>query len=163
MPMRRRARRSARPPSFARSWPMNRISPAVGSTSRLMQRTSVDFPAPEGPMIAVTPRPSRTNDTFLSTIELVRYRLLRLRMTSDRSAAGSAEPCSRFWASASITRRSRFRSLLRLLRRRLLLLLLGERFGLAFGFGLVARLVVRRAGFFRDLAHDRPGLLVGDR
>ena len=34
------------------------ISPAVGSTRRLMQRISVDLPVPDGPMIAVMPRPS---------------------------------------------------------------------------------------------------------
>ena len=34
----------------------SRISPAVGSTSRLMQRISVDLPVPDGPMIAVMPR-----------------------------------------------------------------------------------------------------------
>jgi hypothetical protein len=55
MPMRRRASRSALPRSFARSWPRNMISPAVGSTSRLMQRISVDLPVPDGPMTAVSP------------------------------------------------------------------------------------------------------------
>src|SRR5256714_5070615 len=158
--MRRRARRSAVPSSFARSWPMNRISPAVGSTSRLMQRTSVDLPAPDGPITAVMPRPSSASDTFLSTIELVRYCLLRLRMTSERSGAGSVELCPRFRASASIKRGSRF---WRLLRRGGVPLLFGERLGFALRLRLVARLVVRGPGLLRDVAHHRPGLLVGDR
>ena len=55
MPMCRRACRSAAPESRARSSPSNRISPAVGSTSRLMQRISVDLPVPDAPMIAVMP------------------------------------------------------------------------------------------------------------
>ena len=38
--------RSGRPRSLAMSSPSNRISPAVGSTSRLMQRISVDLPVP---------------------------------------------------------------------------------------------------------------------
>src|SRR5262245_56114307 len=45
----------------------------------------------------------------------------------------------------------------------LLLLLLRGRFGLALALRLIGGLVVRRAGSFRDLAHDLPGLLVGDR
>src|SRR4030095_14669301 len=50
-------------------------------------------------------------------------------------------------------------------RRRLLLvlLLLGERLGLALALRLVGVFVVRRARSFRDLAHHLPGLLVGDR
>src|SRR5262245_26690878 len=47
--------------------------------------------------------------------------------------------------------------------RRGLLLLLGERLRLALCLLLEGRLVVGRAGFLRDLAHHRPGLLVGDR
>jgi hypothetical protein len=31
------------------------IEPEVGSTSRLMQRISVDLPVPDGPMIATMP------------------------------------------------------------------------------------------------------------
>jgi|GEM_PF-6719209 len=34
------------------SWPKMLIFPLVGSTSRLIQRISVDLPAPEGPIIA---------------------------------------------------------------------------------------------------------------
>ena len=37
----------------------------VGSTSRLMQRISVDLPVPDGPMIAVMPRPATVSDTSL--------------------------------------------------------------------------------------------------
>src|SRR5262249_2878649 len=58
MPLRRGAVRRSRPVSRPKAWPRNRISPAVGSAKRLMQRISVDLPAPEGPMIAVVPRPS---------------------------------------------------------------------------------------------------------
>ena len=64
---------------------MNRISPAVGSTRRLMQRISVDLPVPEGPMIAVMPRPSTLSETSLSTGWPARYSLRRLRITSERS------------------------------------------------------------------------------
>src|SRR5260370_37176570 len=47
-----------------------------------------------------------------------------------------------------------------LLRR--LLLLLRQLGGLALRFRVVGRLVVGRAGLLRDVAHHRPGLLVGD-
>jgi hypothetical protein len=58
MPMRRRASRSARRACAVRSGRQQRISPGVGSTSRLMQRISVDLPVPDGPMMAVIPWPS---------------------------------------------------------------------------------------------------------
>src|SRR5438094_2357179 len=45
----------------------------------------------------------------------------------------------------------------------LLLLLLRSRFGLALALRFVGGLVVWRAGSFRDLAYDLPGLVVGDR
>src|SRR5262245_2957224 len=45
----------------------------------------------------------------------------------------------------------------------LLLLLLRGRFGLALALRLVGGFVVWRARAFRDLAHNLPGLLVGDR
>ena len=72
--------------SLAMSWPRNRISPEVGSTSRLMQRISVDLPVPDGPMIAVMPRPSTVSETFFSTGWPARYSLRRLRITSERPA-----------------------------------------------------------------------------
>ena len=40
-----------------RFWPLNRISPAVGSISRDMRRTSVDLPDPDRPMMTkISPR-----------------------------------------------------------------------------------------------------------
>src|SRR3990172_3120047 len=41
--------------------------PDVGSTSRLMQRNRVLFPAPDGPMTAVIPSESRASDTPCKT------------------------------------------------------------------------------------------------
>ena len=54
MPMRRRARRSSPLPSPVSSVSLSVMVPAVGSTSRLMQRMTVDLPAPEGPISAIT-------------------------------------------------------------------------------------------------------------
>src|SRR5215468_7920112 len=48
-------------------------------------------------------------------------------------------------------------------RRLLLLLLLGQRFGFALAFRVISGLVVRRARALRDVAHDLPRVLVGDR
>src|SRR6266702_2752329 len=157
MPMRRRAARSSGPDSRTRSWPRNRISPAVGSTRRLMQRISVDLPAPEGPMIAVNPRPSTSSETPLSTGSPARYSLRRLRMVTDRSTGRLVGGLAAVEASmACAPRRSG-------LGRCLLLLPFRERLGLALGFGIVGRLVEWRSGLLGDLAHDRPVLLVGDR
>src|SRR6476620_5182025 len=154
MPMRRRATRNSRPPSRTMSWPRKWISPAVGSTSRLMQRTSVDLPVPDGPMIAVSPRPSMSSETFLRTGSPARYSLRRLRMTRERSM--SRPIAVRTDAVASMGPRRPYGSGLGLL-------LLGEFGGLALGLRVVGRLVVGRAGAFRDVAHHLPGLLVGDR
>ena len=54
MPMRRRARRSSLRPSVVISVSLSVTVPAVGSTSRLMQRITVDLPAPDGPISAIT-------------------------------------------------------------------------------------------------------------
>src|SRR3981081_2620203 len=51
MAIRRRAWRSSAPRIAVISWPPIRTRPEVGSTSRLMQRRSVDLPDPLGPMI----------------------------------------------------------------------------------------------------------------
>ena len=51
----RRAKRNSGRDKRMMSRPRNMISPAVGSTRRLMQRISVDFPVPDGPMTAVIP------------------------------------------------------------------------------------------------------------
>src|SRR4051812_22425782 len=157
MPMRRRATRNSRPPSRTMSWPRKWISPAVGSTRRLMHRTSVDLPVPDGPMIAVMPRPSTVSETSLSTGCPGRYSLRRLRMTSARSASSATG------LSGVGTSMGRMPSQVLLLRRGLLLLLLCQRLGFALRFRLEGRLVVGRAGPFGDLAHDFPGILVGER
>ena len=72
MPMRFLAPRSSRSLSFVRSCPSRITWPLVGRSSRLMQRTSVDLPAPEKPMMPkISPSPmvsdtSRTAWTFAS-------------------------------------------------------------------------------------------------
>jgi hypothetical protein len=43
--------------------PSRRITPASGSTRRLMQRSSVDLPAPEGPMMNTASAPSTRSET----------------------------------------------------------------------------------------------------
>src|SRR6185436_11181231 len=90
MPMRRRASRSARPLSLARSVPMNRISPEVGLVRRLMQRIRVDLPVPDGPMIAVMPRPANVSEISFRTGWPLRYSLERLRRVSTRLAVSAA-------------------------------------------------------------------------
>ena len=52
MPMSRRIARRPRPRSDVTSRPWKRTLPPLGSTSLLMQRISVDLPAPLGPMMA---------------------------------------------------------------------------------------------------------------
>ena len=47
---------------FLRSWGQD-----VGFTNPLMQRTSVDFPVPDGPMMAVMPDPAISAEMPLST------------------------------------------------------------------------------------------------
>src|SRR6185369_8107121 len=82
MPMRRRARRSSPLPSFTMSTPLSSTDPEVGSTSRLTQRITVDLPAPEGPISAIT-CPSGTSMSMpLSARSPVRYRLVRPFMRS---------------------------------------------------------------------------------
>src|SRR5215203_6737243 len=68
------------------SWPRKRISPAVGSTRRLMQRISVDLPVPDGPMTAVMPRPGMARSMSFSTGTPGRYSLRSLRMRSARAS-----------------------------------------------------------------------------
>jgi len=60
IPMRRRARRSSPRPSPVITVSLRVTVPAVGSTSRLMQRMTVDFPAPDGPIKAITWPSSRS-------------------------------------------------------------------------------------------------------
>ena len=66
IPMRRRAARSSRVGSPTISVAPSRMLPAVGSTSRLMQRISVLLPAPELPMTATTSGRSTVKETSLS-------------------------------------------------------------------------------------------------
>src|SRR5215212_6802659 len=147
IPMRRRAWRSARPESLARSWPRKRISPAVGSTRRLMQRISVDLPVPDGPMTAVMPRPGMARSMSFSTGTPGRYSLRSLRMRSARASpslvaattAGAAVIASSVPRPSCAPPRPRGPPL------------------------LVGSLVVGRSGILGHLAHDRPILLVGDR
>ncbi len=69
MPIFLRAPRSCLRLSFVRSTPLMTTSPDVGRSSRLMQRTSVDLPAPEKPMMpktspsSIVRLTSRTADT----------------------------------------------------------------------------------------------------
>src|SRR5256712_147940 len=67
MPMRRRAMRRAPRGSATRSCPSKITCPAVGSTSRLMQRIRVDLPVPEGPMTAMSARYSNSSTMPRST------------------------------------------------------------------------------------------------
>src|SRR5688572_3129349 len=105
-----------------------------------MQRIKVDLPVPEGPMTAVMPVGATLRSTARSTGTPRRYSFVSPRMSS--AGASRARAC----ATA--------------------LLLLGRflaRGLLARAFLLVRRAVERRARLLRDLAHDRPVLLVGDR
>src|SRR5207244_4154931 len=56
------------------SQPSRRTAPRSGSTSRLMQRRSVDFPAPERPMTKTASLPSTVNDTPRSAASPRGYR-----------------------------------------------------------------------------------------
>ena len=67
MPISRRASRSARPRSGTMSRPPNRICPALGSTRRLMQRSSVLLPVPDAPITAVRPLPLTSSVNPFST------------------------------------------------------------------------------------------------
>src|SRR6218665_1367146 len=97
----RRAARSALPRSCAmsscRPSSSSRMRPAVGSTSRLMQRISVLLPVPEGPMMLVSPVPDTARSMPLSTGWPGRYSLTSCSMRRlpavalacmDRSVSG---------------------------------------------------------------------------
>ena len=67
MPMRRRSGLSSLSRwIFAISRPSNKMLPSVGSIIRLMQRSTVDLPAPEGPMMT-TSSPRSTSKLTSST------------------------------------------------------------------------------------------------
>lgn len=70
MEMRLRCCRKRRPRKAVMSTSSNSTFPAVGSIRRLMQRSRVDFPAPELPMMetnwprsTASEKPSRANDS----------------------------------------------------------------------------------------------------
>ena len=67
------------------SSPSRRTSPAVGSMSRVMQRTSVDLPLPDRPMTTQTSPGRTSNDTSRSAIV---EPVLRRSSSRDRSASG---------------------------------------------------------------------------
>src|SRR5260370_22102994 len=67
MPIRRRADLSSALFSWTRSRSSKITCPAVGSTSRLMQRIRVDLPVPEGPMTALMPCASKSRSMPRST------------------------------------------------------------------------------------------------
>src|SRR6266581_717319 len=145
MPMRRRACRNALRDSRTRSWPSSSTAPALGSTSRLMQRISVLLPVPDGPMIAVMPRAAMSRLMSFSTGLPVMYDFERCRIVSmrlplpHRGGRGRVMRCR----DGSV------------------LLLCG--FGLALRQRVERSLVEVLAGALGDGAHDFPGRLVVDR
>src|SRR5262249_42086424 len=82
MPMRRRSRRSSAVSSLTISISLSVIDPEVGSISRLMQRITVDLPAPEGPISAITCPWGTLISMPLSARSPVRERLVRPLMRS---------------------------------------------------------------------------------
>ena len=56
--------------AVATSWPSTVTRPASGFSSRPTSANSVDFPAPLGPMSAVTPSPPKAMETSSTTVEL---------------------------------------------------------------------------------------------
>jgi len=72
MPSLRRARRSAPRDRPVTSTSLSAMVPAVGSTSRLMQRISVDLPAPDGPISATTSPFATSRSTVSSARSPVR-------------------------------------------------------------------------------------------
>src|SRR5262245_36481908 len=116
-----------------------------------MQRTSVDLPVPEGPMIAVIPRPSTLSETSLSTGCPERYSLRRWRITSERSTSAAAGLNGAAASMALLLWQSGAQ------------LLLGELGSLALRFPVVGGFVVGHTGLFGDLAHHCPIVPVGDR
>src|SRR5215831_17539207 len=82
MPMRRRMRRSSVLPSLTISTSLSAIEPDVGSTRRLTQRITVDLPAPDGPISAITCPSGTSISTLFSARSPVRQRLVRPLMRS---------------------------------------------------------------------------------
>ena len=83
-------RRSFSGCSRVTSRPSSQIRPEVGSMSRLMSRSVVDFPPPEGPT-SMTSSPRRTLSVTSSTATVPSgYRLPRPSSRIISSAVGSA-------------------------------------------------------------------------
>src|SRR5258705_217021 len=83
MPMRRRARRNSRLPSVVISMSFSVTVPAVGSTSRLMQRMTVDLPAPEGPISAIT-LPRKLKERLLDLLDQLRLEVVGIAVAAGR-------------------------------------------------------------------------------
>jgi hypothetical protein len=58
-----------------------------------MQRINVDFPVPDGPMMAISPRLSISSETSRSTGCPARYSLKSLLMMSDRCRLRASGAC----------------------------------------------------------------------
>src|ERR1700738_4558262 len=72
------------------SWPPIRTRPEVGSTSRLMQRSSVDLPDPLGPMIETNSPFLTSRDTESSALVPPGKTLVRPSMLTRGSLSGSS-------------------------------------------------------------------------
>src|SRR5689334_17670875 len=70
--------------------------PSTSSCKRFKQRTKVDFPHPDGPIIAVAPRDSTVRFTLKSACERP-YQTLRLLTSTDTAYSFSARIC-RSWS-----------------------------------------------------------------
>src|SRR5918996_663085 len=92
MPIRRRARRRPARGSDVISTSFRWILPAVGSTSRLMQRIRVDLPAPEGPMRPTTWPAPTSKETPRSARSPVLYCFSSRSMRSMRSSRWRTAP-----------------------------------------------------------------------
>ena len=73
MPIRRRANRKEEALSFVISTSSSFTCPPVGSTKRLIHRIMVDFPAPEGPINAITCPFGTLSEIAFNALSPVRY------------------------------------------------------------------------------------------
>ena len=91
--------RQSAPPVNSSACPPTRISPPSGTVSRLMQRSKVDLPEPEGPISATTLPRGTSSEMFLSTFSVPKD-LRSPRMLMAISEVDMAQPplewcCSR--------------------------------------------------------------------
>src|ERR1700761_1160704 len=84
MPTRVRSLSTSVPGPVISSLPIH-IRPDCGSSSRLMQRKSVDFPEPEGPMMHVVTDAGTVSETSCSTVWLPNESVTFSRRTPFRS------------------------------------------------------------------------------